>query len=478
MARFNKKVTAKPVRNIAGGKAFKLDKGAGKEVELTHAVLTTFLEDKFYESGNDRLERIKTLCSQVGDVFLAKLAVFARKEAHMRSVSHALVGELAKSHSGDDLVKRAIVKVAERPDDCSEIAAYVGLPMPNQVKRGIRNAILQYSPYQLAKYKMEGKDFSMVDLFNLTHPKVKHASKEQKAAWKKLINGELKLEGETWESMSSAAESDEERTEGWETLIKENKLGYMALLRNLNNLLKSGVSDKTIKLAAKKLSDPDEVRKSKQLPFRFYTAFENVQGNRILSDAISEALDISVENVPAFDGKTLIAVDCSGSMSGGAIEKASIFAGALLKANKGADVVLYDTAIRPIALSGRTPVMDLADKIQNAATGGGTNTGLVFDHAAKVGKYDRIIILSDNESWSEGSYWGGNSGSVQARYEAYKKATGADPVVFAIDIQGYGTKDVAGKKVFHIAGWSEKIFDFMKFMERGDLVEYINSVEV
>jgi 60 kDa SS-A/Ro ribonucleoprotein len=468
MPKFNTKNKTTRVANRAGGKAFVM----AEPIELTHAVLTSFLKDEFYESGNDRQDRITSLARSIAQKepeFVAKLAKFARSEFHMRSTPVVLLAALAESHKGDDLVKRAIVACAERPDDLTELASLAGMPMPKQVKRGIRNAILKFSPYQLAKYKGEGKGVSLVDLFNLTHPKPKHATEEQRAAWEQLMRGELKS-SDTWESDVSAGKTEADRRDAFSRLILENKMGYMALLRNLNNLIKYGVSDEVIARATAKLTDPEEVKRSKQLPFRFATAFQHVVGNRRLSDAISEAMDLAVDNVPAFDGRMLIAVDTSGSMSGDPIQKASVFAAALARAND-ADVVLYDTKVQALTVSGRSPVIDIARFIEKNAMGGGTDTGIVFDSANA--KYDRVVILSDNESWAGG-------GNVQRSYETYKQRTGADPFVYAIDIQGYGTTDLMkSKRVFHLTGWSEKMLDFMTWAERGDsILDAIRSVDL
>jgi len=475
MPKFNKKVAAKTTVNLAGGKAVSMN----AEQELIHAVLTTFLEDKFYETGNDRLNRIVSLCTQVKPQFLANLAVIARTEFNLRSVSHVLIGELSKLHKGDSLVKDTIVAAAVRPDDLLEIVSYLGAPLSKQVKRGVRNAILHFSPYQLAKYKGEGKAVSMVDLFNLTHPKPQHATETQKAAWAALMNGELKT-FDTWEADVSNAADDEARKTAFETLIKENKMGYMALLRNLNNLVKYGVSEEVEDLAVAKLTDAEEVKRSKQLPFRFSTAFANVQNKRKFSDAISLAMDLAVANTPELSGNILIAVDSSGSMSSprgdakqSPMEIASIFGATLLKANVNADLITYDTKVKQLNLSGRTPVIDLADLIKKAALGGGTETSLVFAFAEQAKKkYDRIIIISDNESWSES--WRGDS--VQKTYTAFKKNTSSDPFVYAIDIEGYGTKDVDGGKVFHLTGWSDRLLDFIGRVEEGDtLIKYVRN---
>ena len=441
--------------------------------ELLHAVLTTFLNDKYYESGQDRMARLQKLVRENDPHFVARLAVVARREFHLRSVSHLLLGELAKNVRGDGVVRAAIVAATERPDDLTELAAYVGTPLPKQVKRGIRNALLKFDRYALAKYRGEGKDFSLVDLFNLTHPKVQLANKEQKKAWRDLINGDLKLEvGDTWESTISATGGDEEaKTEAWEELVESGAIGYMALLRNLNNLIKSDVSPKTIKKAVAILTDEERVKKSKQIPYRFYTAYKNVSGNRLLTDAISEAMDIAVDNAPKLAGKTLIAVDVSGSMSGDPLDKAGIMAATLMKANKEADVTLIDTKKHDFNVSSRLPVVELVDKMRRFG-GGGTQMGLVFDTEVA---YDRIIILSDNESWNEHTY----GSSVQSEFLKYKKRTGADPIVFAIDIQGYGTKDVTGKNVFHLAGFSDRLLDFIKMVEKGEsLVEYVRNYEL
>lgn len=468
MSRFNTNKPSSRTTNLAGGEAFSMT----PQMELVHAVLTTFLEDKYYESGEDRISRIQALITQNKPEFVAKLAVVARTEFNLRSVSHLLLGELSKVHRGDDLVKRAIVASAVRVDDLTEIASYLDGKLPKQVKRGIRNALLKFNRYQLAKYKGQSKGISLVDLFNLTHPKAQHANDEQKKAWEDLIKGNLKS-FDTWETEISNAPLEQKKAK-WEALVSENKLGYMALLRNLNNLIKNDVSEDVIDKAVSKLTNPEEVAKSKQLPFRFTTAYENVQGNRKLTDAISVAMDHAVSNTPELPGKTLIAIDSSGSMQGDPMKKASIFGATLTKANANSDVVLYDTRIKELTISGRTPVIDIARNIERMAMSGGTETAIVFAYAMQKNyKYNRIIIISDNESWKE-SYYGS---SVQEAYKQYCQQ--ADPFVYAIDIQGYGTRDVSSPKVFHTCGWSNRLLDFIGKIEKGEtLVDCIKKYEL
>lgn len=461
MTRFNKKVPSKKTTNLAGGSAIK----HSPDMELVVSVLSTFLEDKFYESGDERIARIKNLIARATPAFVAKLALVAREDFHLRSVSHLLAGELAMTHRGDNLVSRLLSKIAERPDDLIEILSYTEKPVPNQVKKGIAKALQNFSRYQLAKYRMEGHDVKLVDLFNLTHPKPK--DKEQAELWKELMAGKIK-NTDTWEAELSLSK---DKKASWSKLVHEGKMGYMALLRNLRNIAEEGDAE-TIKQACQTISYKDNVEKSKQLPFRFYNAYENVS-NRKMLEAISMAMDFAVANVPTFQGQTLIAIDKSGSMNGEPIKKASVFAAALMKAND-ADVILYSDQVKEFKYLKAEPTISLAEKIQTDGLVGGTDTSLVFKYAAQVGKpYSRIIILSDNESWVD-SYMGEGTNDYRKQYSQLN-----DCYFYAIDIAGYGTKDIAGDKVYHLAGWSEKIFDFMKWIEKGNgLVDFINQKEV
>jgi hypothetical protein len=484
MTKFNTNVftSARETLNKAGGLAYKMS----TELELVQAVLSTFLKDSFYETGDERISRIKELVAKVDAVFVAKLAIIARNEFNLRSVTHVLIGELARVHKGDSLVRDTIVKCAIRPDDLTEIVSYIGTPIPKQVRRGVRRALLKFDRYQLAKYKMEGKKVSLVDLFNLCHPNPKHANEEQKQAWADLMVSKLPSV-DTWETEIS---NTTDKKDAWSKLVMSGKIGYMALVRNINNLIKAGVDVDVIKTATARIADPEQVKKSRMLPFRFSTAYSNVSKNptdsRLFLDSLSAAMDAAVSNTPELSGKTLIAIDGSGSMNSGhtpsPIDIATIFGATLAKANANSDVVIFsDTIATTPAFSTRTPVMDIASLLKNAGNYGGTETSLVLKHATKVfqdnkTKYDRIIIISDSESWVE-SYWGGSS--VNDAYNAYKKSTGSDPSVYAIDICGNGTTLFKSNKVVKLSGWSDRLLDFIGKAEQGEsLVEYINNYSI
>jgi len=515
MAKFVTKKKEERVVNHMGSLAY----GQTPEMELAFAVITTFLEDSYYEKKDARADRIIELVKKCDPIFVAKLAVVARTEYHMRSVSHLLIAELARIHNGDDLVKRAIVAAAERPDDLIEMAAAYGAPeknLPKQMKRGIRNALLKFSRYQLAKYRGEGKSVKLVDLFNITHPKAQHASQEQAQAWKDLIEGNLKSTG-TWEVEVSAAAGDKEATkDAWEDLVLSGKIGYMALLRNLNNLIKNGVDMKVVLAAAKRLSDPEQVAKSKQLPFRFLSALEAVGAGTdrsgslrfedeedtavILQKALIAALEASIQNIPELPGRTVILTDNSGSMRGDAGGSSAISAMSKAKTASIANLfaVMYwkranSTIVGVFGDRLETPKLDrekdifenykVIDKV-GAGIGGGTEAGifLMMSQLIKEKKMvDRIVIFSDSQV-GEGNAWYGHmpaerAGDFNRLFREYK-AINPGVLVYSVDLKGYGNS-MFKDDVFKLAGWSEKIFELMHTIEKGDsLVDHINATQL
>ena len=306
----------------------------------------------------------------------------------------------------------------------------------------------------------------MRDLVCICRPDPKTEAQSQ--AFKKLLEGRLESP-ETWEVELSKYGNTKET---WESLIHGGKVGYMALLRNLRNILsaKPANLDKVLE----KLADPDAVRKSKQLPFRFLSAYKVVQdiaSSRVLG-ALEKACAASVENMERLPGLTVIAVDMSGSMGSPVSEKSTVRCyeiGALLGmiANRICDDSIFYTfnnvaTKQPVSAS--APLLYSASQLRCR---GGTNMAAPFEHMMRDGvKADRVIVISDNECNVDRYLWG--SRTVQEEADEYRRRIGCDCWVHAIDLQGYGTQQFAGPKTNIIAGWSEKVFDFIRMAEQGE----------
>lgn len=463
MSKFNATQTNKTV-NKSGHAAYKMP---DKEKLVTQVLTSFFNESKFYgDNSAEMQETIKKVIATDAE-FVAKLAVFARREFNMRSVAHILTAYLAHEPEGKKYVKDTVKAVSLRGDDVTEImACYINVfgkrPIPNALKKGIAEVMQGFDEYTLAKYKGEGKAVKMRDLLCLCRPTPK--TEEQSEMWKRLLNNELETPY-TWETELSAKGNT---AKVWEELIDSKKVGYMALLRNLRNILTANPSnvDKVLSY----IENPEAVKKSKQLPFRYLSAYKelsDIGGSRVF-DVLENAIEASIENIPKLEGTTVIAVDTSGSMGRSVSEKSKVrcFEIAMLLgliANKICENSIFytfDTSLRRYAISHKTSILQT---VMQSCYGGGTNMYLPFkkmidDHI----NADRIIILSDNEC---------NSGwdtPVQTLADEYRRKSGNNIWVHAIDLQGYGTQQFYGAKTNVVAGWSEKVFDFIKLAEQGE----------
>ena len=252
---------------------------------------------------------------------------------------------------------------------------------------------------------------------------------------------------------------------------------YMAILRNLRNILEVGVSQKHLNKVLRAIENPEAVKRSKQLPFRFLSAYLSLMndgkaGSRAFT-ALENAVDASVENMPRLPGNTVIAVDTSGSMSSRVSKNSDVTCVQIgmmlgLIANRICDNSIFytfDTSLRKYARSRRTGILETCAR--DAACGGGTNMDLPFVAMMREGvNADRIIVISDNMCNGGWSMWGGKP--VQSLADEYRRKTGNDLWVHAIDLQGYGTQQFHGPKTNIIAGWSEKVFNFILLAEQGE----------
>jgi 60 kDa SS-A/Ro ribonucleoprotein len=311
---------------------------------------------------------------------------------------------------------------------------------------------------------------------NLVHP-------PHTEALGKLVKGTL-APAETWETKltqaGAAAENEEELAElkkdAWEKLISSRKIGYFALLRNLRNILTlAPEATEATEAAIAILTDETLIRKSLVLPFRFVTALEALhQANlpnagKVLA-ALSEAVDKSLVNVPRFEGKTLIALDGSGSMMGRPIKIGSLFTATLAKSND-ADVILFSNDAKYVSLNTRDSTLTLAKWLESQCAAAGTNFHAIFNEAKRA--YARIIILSDMQGWI------GGHAPVQS-FATYRQKFGADPRIFSFDLQGYGTLQFPERNVYCLAGFSDKTLETLQYLDTDPkaLIKQIDAVEI
>ena len=451
MAKFSKtnpRTVTKTV-NLAGGEAY----SQSAELELVSILLTSFVEDKFYEKANDGLDRLINVLSKVDPLFAAKAAVYARNEFGMRSITHVLAAELAKRLSGEIWAKNFYKAIVRRPDDMVETIAYYfskkNKSLSKSMQKGFAEAFGKFDAYQLAKYKMENKEVSLIDVVNLVHPtptekngfveitkedyislleaKLKSLSKNarknaekiakvnealapikrqrkatvQLPALEALMVGMLKNTETTEAKMSKAgqeATSEVEKTklkaDVWASQLNGGKMPYFNLLRNLRNIIEQAPAE--VKKACELLVNERAIKSSLVLPFRFDTAMKEIEAlndsreKRQVMIALNAAVDISCNNVPVFDGETLVVLDVSGSMQGKPAQIGGLFAAILVKSNC-ADFMTFDGSARYQTLNPSDSVLTIAKSIK--FTGGSTDFKPIFRVMNKA--YSRVVLLSD-----------------------------------------------------------------------------------
>ena len=481
MSRFNQTTSPTKTENLAGGEAYT----QSRELELLSILLTSFANDQFYRSSDDTFFRLKELISSNNIEFAAKAIVFARTEFGMRSISHVAASEIAKYASGKPWAKRFFDRVIYRPDDMTEIISYhknVNGKLTNAMKSGFAQAFDKFDAYQLAKYRGEGKGVKLVDVVNMVHP-VPVESNAQ--ALDDLVNGKLRSFN-TWENeLSDAGSSSEKKKNVWVKLISERKIGYFALLRNLRNILDQ--APEMIDAACEMITDEKLIKKSLVLPFRYLTALSQLESRNDAMPvivALNKAVDISCNNVPKFEGSNLVVCDYSGSMGSGYNSykyKASLFASVFARTNHS-DFMIFGDDSEYLSYNPNDSILTMTKQFisnnnhfhsggNGVYVGHGTNFKSIFEKANKA--YDRIIIFSDMQGWI-------GYHSPQSRFHNYKKSFNVNPKVYSFDLAGYGTLQFPENDVYTLAGFSEKVFDIMKFMDedKKELIKRINSIEL
>ena len=470
---FNRKNTSK-TENYASGEAYKQT----DKLEFVSILLGSFLKNQFYRSSDKTQDKLCELINRIPDKkFLAKTAIYARNEYGIRSATHLVAGELAKLVKKEKWTKDFYDKVIRRPDDILEILSYYlfkyNKPIPKSLRKGLAKSFDKFDEYKLAKYRGEGNAVRLVDAVNILHPV---PTKKNADALKKLVKGGLKS-FDTWESKltqaGQKAETEEQKADlkksAWKDLIFEKKIGYFALLRNLRNIKEQ--SPEALEKALELLTDRNLIKKSLVMPFRYLSAIKEIEqlssANKILAK-LSEAIDISLDNVPKIEN-LLVVLDLSGSMYGLPAERGAIFSAVLLKKNPDADIIVFGSDAQYKSVNIADSTLSIAKQFNFGM--GGTDFHSIFQTANK--SYDNIIILSDMQGWE------GYDAPTKA-FNNYKKKYNCSPKVFSFDLEGYGTMQFPERNVYCLAGFSDKVFDIMEYLisDKSAMFKIIDAIEL
>ena len=498
-----------------------------KWLTLLTMLNTLKFEPQYYRSQTQTLKELQALidnCAKEDLYLTCQCIVYSRCLGEgMRTISHASSVFIAPYISGQEYSKRFYGLwnkkeqkggVIFRPDDMAEIlqgyialngqikqtvtlvngvpqsseTSTLGPKLSNAMKKGFKSVLESLDSYSLLKYKSK-----LIDIINLVHPspKLSTAKIEYNGEQVSTIDAIMKgynVSANTWEvnqgeagqivakAVKEGKLTDKEaketltqaKADNWKELLDTNKLGILAALRNLRNVLINNPESSTINKLCDLVSNPTLIREGKIMPYQLDLANEimiaefNSPYARQISQALAKGYELAIPNLSALiPGNNVVFLDQSGSMTWeiklpgskngsrtSCISKAALIAATIAKATN-ADIICFGSTARYVQYNPNLDVFSLAKQLSSSNMGG-TDLSTAWKLAQQSNrKYTRTFILSDNEV---------NRGSTYNSYMSYVKNVG-HPYVYSVDLAGYGTNAIAGEKVRYYYGYGFSMFD-------------------
>lgn len=507
------KAPAADMVNEAGGRAYRM--------EDTHALAqlaaTGCLSDTFYANAREQMDKVLELCRNVDPKFVAQTAIYARRKGYMKDMPALLCAHLAATDVG--LLRAVFPRVIDNGKMLRNFVQIVrsGVTGRKSLGSAPKRMIIDWlnsRDEDVLFRDSVGNDPSLVDVIKMVHPRPENKTREAFYAYllKKEYNKrnlpKIVKQFEEFKTSDTVKEvpnvpfqmltSWDLDKSVWEEIIKN--AGWHMLRMNLNTFERHGVFEnkKMVKLVAQKLRDENLIRKSRVFPYQLLVAYTMYNGEHEIKEALQDAMEISVQNVPEIDGKVLLLPDVSGSMSspvtGGrgsatsavrCVDIAALISSVFLRHNKSAEVYPFDTRVHTPNMNPRDSIMTNAQKLAKYL-GGGTDCGAAIEYATKNGiKADLVIMISDNESWfnNQRSRWYGDSTRTANAWAAYKRKYKNAKLV-CVDIQPYDSEQVKEHAdVLNVGGFSDAVFDIIAEFYNGNLnpdhwVGLIGQIEV
>ena len=437
MSSVNRTAPRKMVKNHEGA-SVPANKDAEKQLRrLTMANM--LFEDQFYIDGASTAELLAKYVKMVDPKSVQAIAREAREQFKLRHVPLQIMRELARIGK---MEASALADIIQRPD---EIGEFISLywkdkkqPLANQVKKGLAQAFNKFNEYQFAKWNKNSAAVKLRDALFLVHAKPQNSA--QTELFKKIADDALSVP-DTWETNLSAGA---DKKETFTRLMAEKKLGALAFIRNLRNMVQAGVDEQLIRSYAK------NVNTDRILPFRFIAAARIVPQ---FEDMLEEMMLRSLESHEKLPGKTVLVIDVSGSMFGTMISSKSDLqrfdaaaALAVLAREICEEVEIYSFSRSAVRVAPRRGFA-LVEAISDSQYHGGTDLGKsMHEIHSKVSSYDRAVIFTDEQS--------------QSRGVPSPKGKG-----YIINVAAYENGINSGSYTT-ISGMSEAIIDFIQMAEK------------
>lgn len=484
------------IRNREGFPAW----SATEQERVAEVLFLGTFGNTFYARGGDLAnEAVDVLRKAIVNdpVFVAQAAVLAREEGYIRSAPIVALALLtAGDQTAKDIASRIYLRILRNGDDLRNFVAFVqsgaaGRKFGGLAQRLARDWLkFRLDEYQAMKYAGSTDRLSLRNIIRLTHPKSRDQWRNALYRW--VVKGEVDAalnpraraltligKGEVfddslvrrynlpYEAVVPRLQKKDRAT--MQALAAQAP--YFNLLRGLSEFGRAGVWDtyEAVDRAVSTLTNPDIIAKTRVLPFRYLTAVKALEADlnrsvpRRLVDALYQALELSLANVPELPGRVVIAPDVSGSMVTASVGKfttaaeiAGLFTAALWKRNPYQLVMPFNTSSSPLTgVSSHDSAMTIARRIGSLG-GGGTNLAAPLQWLMQRGQpIDLYIGLTDNEDWA-GRGW-------LSMWEEYKRRVTPNARAVLVTLVPYGDRPTPPEYpgVEYVYGWSDSVLKYI-----------------
>lgn len=483
--------------NEAGGIAYTLT----SKQQLAQLAATGCLNNTYYADAQSQLDQVLKLAESLDAEFIAKTAVYARQKGFMKDMPALLLAVLAQKDV--NMLARVFDQVVDNGKMLRNFAQIIRSgavgrkSFGNRPKKLMQTWLLTATEKQLLNAAV-GNSPSLADVVKMVHPKPREA---WRAAWFAWLIGKP-YDREALPPITRAFEDYKQSREGtlpnvpfqmltaldlnsgdWAEIARNSS--WQQIRQNLNTFLRHEVfaKSKNIKMVAEKLRDETAIARARVLPYQLLTAYQ-ATSNQMPSEireALQDAMETAVQNVPAIRGKVVVCPDVSGSMHssvtghrGSATSKtrcidiAALVSAAMLRTNPQARVIPFEQITVNVKLNPRDSIMTNAEKLANIGGGGTACSAPLAMLNREKADVDLVVIVSDNESWADESQGWGATTSLMKEWDILKRRCPEAKLV-CLDIQPYTQAQARNRHdILNIGGFSDQVFTLIgSFAERG-----------
>ena len=514
--------------NSAGGKAYELSAKAA----LARYAMTGCLSNTFYVKADKQLDTVLDLAEKCEPHFIAQLAVYSRKHGFMKDMPALLCAHLTtREEEGAKALRLAFPQAI---DNGAMLRNFIQIMRSGTVGR----KSLGYGPKKLCKSWLESNhptrlfkqlavqhgDLKAKDIVSMLHPNGKQASKAHDALFGYWL-GKVTPESEKWNDLPPVVREFEEwkknrdlppprldfrlldsqkmTPEQWAKVIRQQN--WHAVKKNINTAARNGAlkADKELaKFMASKIADKEIIKKARVMPSDLLSAYKYVDHKttpRGIINALHDAMELAVLNAPVAEGRTLVIVDVSGSMSwsitGGygstvskvrCVDVAALFATAMARNNEESIILPVDTRVhtdyRP---EPRNTVLSEAERLAKYGGGGTALSAALFAANMTKLKVNNVIVLSDQESWYDGAtnlFIDGRAAPQGTRmmteWEKLRSRNKGAKMVCVDIVPGTTHQTIEGRDdILHVSGWNDSVFRVIETYLNGDTNSWLSIIE-